>query len=78
MRLEESLALVTGANRGLGTAFIDMVRGVQMPKTSPEDGARTTFEMFQVGQREGLVDDVTRQVRVGFWATPAVSLGGGA
>lgn len=58
-------------------AFIDtdMARAVQMPKTSPDDVARIAFDALRAGQSEVLVDDVTRQVRAGFGATPAVYLG---
>lgn len=58
-------------------AFIDtdMASGVQMPKTSPDDVARLAFDALQAGQSEVLVDEVTRQVRAGFGATPAVYLG---
>lgn len=61
-------------------AFIDtdMASGVQMPKTSPDDVARIAFDALQAGQSEVLVDDITRQVRAGFGATPAVYLGTGA
>jgi NAD(P)-dependent dehydrogenase (short-subunit alcohol dehydrogenase family) len=58
-------------------AFIDtdMASAVQMPKTSPDDVARITFDALRAGQSEVLVDDVTRQVHAGFGATPAVYLG---
>ena len=58
-------------------AFIDtdMASGVQMPKASPDDVARIAFDALEDGQSEVLVDDVTRQVRAGFGATPAVYLG---
>lgn len=61
-------------------AFIDtdMASGVQMPKTSPDGVARIAFEALQAGHSEVLVDDITRQVRAGFGATPAVYLGTGA
>lgn len=61
-------------------AFIDtdMASGVQMPKTSPDDVARIALDALQAGQSEVLVDDITRQVRAGFGATPAVYLGTGA
>ena len=49
-----------------------------MPKTSPDDVARITFEALEAGHSEVLVDEVTRQVRAGFGATPAVYLGAGA
>lgn len=61
-------------------AFIDtdMASGVQMPKTSPDGVARIAFEALQAGHSEVLVDEITRQVRAGFGATPAVYLGTGA
>lgn len=45
---------------------------MQVPKTSPDDVARITFEALEAGHREVRVDEVTRQVRAGFGATPAV------
>lgn len=61
-------------------AFIDtdMARGVQMPKNSPDEVARITFEALAAGHSEVLVDDITRQVRAGFGATPPVYLSTGA
>ena len=56
----------------------DMAAGVQMPKTSPDDVARIAFDALQAGQSEVLVDDITRNVRAGFSATPAVYLNTGA
>ncbi len=54
---------------------------MQVPKTSPDDVARITFEALEASHREVRVDEVTRQVRAGFGATPAVRRwadGGGA
>ena len=61
-------------------AFIDtdMASGYPMPKTSPDTVARLTLDALEAGQSEVLVDDITRQVRAGFGATPAVYLGQGA
>ncbi|MBL8276016.1 MAG: SDR family oxidoreductase [Pelomonas sp.] len=56
----------------------DMASGVQMPKTSPDDVARIALEALQAGQSEVLVDDISRQVRQGFSASPAIYLGTGA
>lgn len=58
-------------------AFIDtdMASGVPMPKTSPDEVARIVFDALELGQSEVLVDDVTRQVRAGLAANPAIYLG---
>jgi len=58
-------------------AFIDteMARGVPGQKASPDEVARLVFEALEAGQAEALVDDITRNVRAGFGATPAVYLG---
>ncbi|HEV6966542.1 SDR family oxidoreductase [Roseateles sp.] len=73
--------------KGQGTALLsvhagfidtDMASGVQMPKTSPDAVARLAFEALEAGDSEVLVDEITRNVRAGFGATPAVYLGAGA
>lgn len=73
--------------KGQGTALLsvhagfidtDMASGVQMPKTSPDEVARRAFQALEAGESEVLVDDITRNVRAGFGATPAVYLGAGA
>lgn len=73
--------------KGQGTALLsvhagfidtDMASGVQMPKTSPDEVARRAFQALEAGDSEVLVDEITRNVRAGFGATPAVYLGAGA
>jgi NAD(P)-dependent dehydrogenase (short-subunit alcohol dehydrogenase family) len=74
--LRQELKLQGTALLSVHAAFIDtdMGRDVHMPKTSPDDVARITFDALRAGQSEVLVDDVTRQVRAGFGATPPVYL----
>lgn len=74
--LRQELKLQGTALLSVHAAFIDtdMGRDVHMPKTSPDDVARITFDALRAGQSEVLVDDATRQVRAGFGATPAVYL----
>ena len=127
MKIEGCIALVTGANRGLGAAFARALRAggaakvyaaarnpssvkhsgvlpVELVVTQPEQIAALAHDLRDVtlsvnnagvfepgpllaqnetealhaGQREVLVDDITRQVRGGFDAAPAVCLGAGA
>ena len=80
MKIEGSVALVTGANRGLGTAFIDtdMARGAPGPKLAPDDLVRQALAALEAGQSELLADATTRNVHAGLAAEPPVYLGASA
>lgn len=53
----------------------DMVKGVDAPKTRPEDIARAVMEGIEAGEPEVLADDTARNVKLGFGASPSAYLG---
>jgi NAD(P)-dependent dehydrogenase (short-subunit alcohol dehydrogenase family) len=61
---------------GVHAAFIDtdMARGVPAPKTKPEDVVRQVLEAIETGQEEVFADAITRAVKGGLSAQPAVYL----
>jgi len=61
---------------GLHVGFMDadMTREIQMPKTDPHVVAVQTLDALEAGQEEVLADDITRQVKQGLSANPAVYL----
>jgi NAD(P)-dependent dehydrogenase (short-subunit alcohol dehydrogenase family) len=62
----------------LHVAFMDtdMARHAPGPKAAPEDVVRQALAALEAGQPELLADAVTRQVKQGLAAEPAVYLGG--
>jgi NAD(P)-dependent dehydrogenase (short-subunit alcohol dehydrogenase family) len=74
MNISGSVALVTGANRGLGLAFSwELVRRgaakvygaalTDAPKISPESVAGQVFDAVEAGQVEVLADERSRDVK---------------
>lgn len=59
---------------GLHVGFVDtdLVRGMDVPKTAPELVAQRAFDGLEAGAAEVLADDITRMVKAGLSATPAV------
>ena len=59
---------------GLHVGFVDtdLVRGMDVPKTSPALVAQRAFDGLEAGDAEVLADDITRAVKQGLSATPAV------
>lgn len=59
---------------GLHVGFVDtdLVRGMDVPKTAPELVVRRAFDGLEAGDAEVLADDITRAVKQGLSATPAV------
>lgn len=59
---------------GLHVGFVDtdLVRGMDVPKTSAELVVRRAFDGLEAGDAEVLADDITRAVKQGLSATPAV------
>jgi NAD(P)-dependent dehydrogenase (short-subunit alcohol dehydrogenase family) len=53
----------------------DMVRGVDAPKTRPEDIAKAVIDGIEAGEPEVLADATARNVKLGFSATPSAYLG---
>ena len=71
--------------RGQGTQVVgvhagyidtDMVRGVDSPKSRPEDIAQAVLAGIEAGESEVLADDTARYVKAGFGNTPSLYLGG--
>ncbi|QHE83545.1 SDR family oxidoreductase [Hydrogenophaga sp. BPS33] len=62
---------------GLHMGFVDtdLTRGIEMPKSTPEDIVRRAFDGLESGAVEVLADDLTQQVKRGLSAEPAVYLG---
>ena len=70
--------------RGQGTQVVgvhagyidtDMVKGVDSPKSRPEDIAQAVLAGIEAGGSEVLADDTARHVKAGFSATPSLYLG---
>ena len=59
----------------VGFMDTDMTRGVPGPKVNPLDVARQTLAALEAGQDEVLADALSRQVKQGLSAEPAVYLG---
>jgi NAD(P)-dependent dehydrogenase (short-subunit alcohol dehydrogenase family) len=53
----------------------DMVKGVDAPKSRPEDIAKAVIEAIESGNPEVLADDTARHVKQGLNATPSIYLG---
>lgn len=73
-----------GELRGQGTQVLglhvgymdtDMAKGFEVPKASPADVVRQTFEALEAGRDEILADEASRQVKLGLSAERAVYLG---
>lgn len=61
---------------GLHAGFIDtdLTRGLDAPKSTPEAIVRAALDGLAAGASEVLADDITRAVRQGFSAEPAIYL----
>jgi NAD(P)-dependent dehydrogenase (short-subunit alcohol dehydrogenase family) len=61
---------------GLHMGFVDtdLTKGIEMPKSSPEDIVRRAFDALESGAEEVLGDEFTRQVKSGLSAEPGVYL----
>ncbi|MBK1685905.1 SDR family oxidoreductase [Rubrivivax gelatinosus] len=60
----------------LHMAFVDtdLTRGIDAPKSTPEEIVAYALDQFEAGAEEALADDLTRQVHRGLSAVPAVYL----
>lgn len=60
----------------LHMAFVDtdLTHGIDMPKSSPEEIVARAFDGIEAGAEEVLADELTRQVKAGLVAEPAVYL----
>jgi NAD(P)-dependent dehydrogenase (short-subunit alcohol dehydrogenase family) len=61
---------------GLHMGFVDtdLTRGIEMPKTSPDDVVRIAFNALEAGAEEVLGDELTQQVKRGLSAEPGIYL----
>lgn len=61
---------------GLHVGFIDtdLTRGIEAPKSTPEEIARAALDGLEAGAEEVLADALTRQVKAGLSAEPGVYL----
>ena len=58
----------------MGFVDTDLTRGVEMPKATPEAIVAQALDALEAGAQEVLADDLTRQVKRGLAAEPAVYL----
>ncbi len=58
----------------MGFVDTDLTRGVDMPKATPEAIVAQALDGLEAGALEVLADDLTRQVRAGLSADPAIDL----
>jgi NAD(P)-dependent dehydrogenase (short-subunit alcohol dehydrogenase family) len=58
----------------VGYMDTDMTRGIEAPKSKPEDVVRLTLEALEAGKSEILADDVSRQIKKNLSAGPGVYL----
>ncbi|WP_439589213.1 SDR family oxidoreductase [Hydrogenophaga sp.] len=61
---------------GLHMGFVDtdLTRGIDMPKTSPDEVVRRAFDALEAGAEEVLGDELTQQVKRGLSAEPGIYL----
>lgn len=58
----------------MGFVDTDLTRGIDMPKTTPEDVVRRALDALEAGAEEVLADEITQQVKRGLSADPGVYL----
>lgn len=58
----------------MGFVDTDLTRGIDSPKSTPEDVVRRTLDALEAGAEEVLADEITRQVKQGLSAEPGVYL----
>jgi NAD(P)-dependent dehydrogenase (short-subunit alcohol dehydrogenase family) len=58
----------------MGFVDTDLTRGIDMPKSTPQEVVRRTLDALEAGSEEVLADELTRQVKQGLSAEPAVYL----
>lgn len=59
----------------MGFVDTDLTQGIEMPKSTPEAIALRALDALEAGAHEVLADDLTRQVKGGLSAEPAIYLG---
>ncbi|MBX3658234.1 MAG: SDR family oxidoreductase [Ramlibacter sp.] len=58
----------------MGFVDTDLTRGIDMPKSTPEEVVKRALDALEAGSEEVLADDLTRQVKQGLAADPGVYL----
>lgn len=58
----------------MGFVDTDLTRGIEMPKATPAEIVARALDGLEAGAEEVLADELTRQVRLGLAAEPAVYL----
>ncbi len=58
----------------MGFVDTDLTRGIDMPKTTPEDVVRLALDALEAGAEEVLADEITQQIKRGLSADPGVYL----
>ena len=63
---------------GLHVGFVDtdLTRGLDVPKSLPADVVRAAFDGLEAGDAEVLADDISRMVKQGLSANPAIYVTG--
>ena len=64
MQIAHSVALVTGANRGIGRAFVEelLQRGARRVYAAARDVARATLSAVEAGEEDIFPDPMSRQI----------------
>lgn len=62
---------------GMHVGFVDtdLTRGIDAPKSAPDQVVRDTLDALEAGAEEVLADELTRQVKQGLSAVPGIYLG---
>jgi NAD(P)-dependent dehydrogenase (short-subunit alcohol dehydrogenase family) len=62
---------------GMHVGFVDtdLTRGIDAPKSAPDQVVRDTLDALEAGAEEVLADELTRQVKQGLSAAPGIYLG---
>ena len=58
----------------MGFVDTELTRGVDGPKSTPEEIVVRTLDALEAGAEEVLADEITRQVKLGLGAQPPVYL----
>ncbi|MES3000364.1 MAG: SDR family oxidoreductase [Pseudomonadota bacterium] len=58
----------------MGFVDTDLTKGIDMPKSTPEDVVARTFDALEAGKEEVLADEITQQVKLGLNAEIPVYL----
>lgn len=75
MNIEQKTILITGANRGIGQALVnEALQRFDVPKASPEDGARGIFDGLERGEDDIFPDPASLSIADAWRASVAKAL----